>query len=123
MDMRYIWIGRNDLFQKNAIKESVTKRQGGMIREITIPLIKEGIKKYGLFKMIRIGLKLRKKGFKEMANIPEISPLIEKTMGKRPFDKDSKWYNSFYNGRIPKEKAGKSSDDTLIQHALEYLDE
>lgn len=42
---------------------------------------------------------------------------------KRPFGPESKWYNSFYAGKIAAEQAGKSSDDKLINLSLDYLDE
>ncbi len=118
-----MWIGRNDLFQKSAIHESVTKRIGGLVRDLIGPVIKEGIKKFGLFRMIRLGLKLRKmKDYKKMLSIPEIAHLAKIVMGKRPFSKESKWYNTFYAGKIPDEQARKSIDAKIIKNTLKYLE-
>lgn len=94
-----------------------------MLKDFVVPMMKDGIKKFGLFRTVRVALKLRKmNGFKDFVKIPEFTYLAEKHLGKRPSDKDSKWYNSFYSGKLPDDKVGKSPDDILFQKALNYLE-
>ena len=120
-----IWAGRNDLFHKEAIKSSISKRIGGnTTNRIVKTLIKEGIRKYGLFRMLRIIRKARKsKNMKSMLHIPEIANLAENIIGKRPFDMDSKWYNTFYFGELENVAQEMFEDDEIISHTLGYLDE
>ncbi|MBN2156733.1 MAG: sulfatase-like hydrolase/transferase [Candidatus Lokiarchaeota archaeon] len=117
-----VWIGRNDLFHENSIRESISKRKS-VSKHTIIKIIKEGMKKFGIVKIIKAIHKIRKMEYSQNdADKPEIQHLLNTFFGLNPHSTDSKWFNSFYFGKVSSEKAKESIDIDYVNQAVKYLE-
>lgn len=113
-----IWIGRNDLFTKKAIKSSVSKHQG-LISIIARKMLKT-IPNRTKLRLIKAGLEYLLSRSKE-AKISVIFKLLEPYIKQNPYSINDKFRNSFYFGERTQIQADLDPDSAIIEKSVKFL--
>ncbi|MCP4761314.1 MAG: sulfatase-like hydrolase/transferase [archaeon] len=111
-----IWIGRNDLFHKKAVKKSVTKRIS-LMRTLLMKLTL----KLGPIKLLKMLSKARS-AFNNMSVPSELLDIVKKIWPLNPWPIDHPMRNTFYYGKSTEEQANNNIDKVSIEAGLKYLD-